>query len=295
MKKAIKMTISCSYIGEDEIIIPLEDNLDAEGIYDDEEDRFEILKSKWTEKDFSYGNVKAQDMQLVDVYTQKEADDILLAFDSQVKIPLDEEFLPARPEPLVRGDDMTKCTEFDIWCFTEDMIDPRFYSSPFSCSSDGNLYSCWIAVECDKGTVYSKDFAYFDCEDCNRTICEQDLRNGWHTQYRMVNDCTQICLSCFEKDQLENGCDVEEVINDKTIPGMFFNMSELVAKGFSPHPSFDFVLVGSGRSGYSSPDNFFEKLQAHKDFFEDKITIINYDDMAIGGLGGYVTVYTKDK
>lgn len=257
----IKLTIDY-FGGEDTIYLPLQENLDEESL-----ETFEELKAKWEGKKWGYhGNAF---VELVDNH----------------------------PENLnLDFNETTKCSKFDIWCFTSEMIDPELYSRPFDKNPDGDLYSCHFAVDCVKGDVYSKDFAYFECEECNRTICQQNPSNGWHIQYRHT-DGGMICLQCYEKDQFENGVDIDEIIKGQRLDGMFFNDSELKENGFVKLENLDGRSIGMGRVSTHSVSGFFYDLQAEKDkgTFDDKIVIISYEDMAIGGLGGSVSIWVKTK
>lgn len=66
-----------------------------------------------------------------------------------------------------------------------------------------------------------RDFRYFTCNICDRKICEQNPRNGWHIQYRVL-DNEQVCLQCYEKHIIENGIDRQK-FEEGRLPGMFFS------------------------------------------------------------------------
>ena len=42
----------------------------------------------------------------------------------------------------------------------------------------------FCSEDCEVAYLYEDDFAYFTCHRCEREICEQNPRNGWHIQYR---------------------------------------------------------------------------------------------------------------
>lgn len=264
--KVLKLIIS--YFGGDDVVyLPVEENIDDENV-----DTFKELKEKWEKVKWGYHGTA--EVKLIKV--PKKVLDTVKDFDNT-----------------------TRCTELDIWCFTDLMHDPELYSRPFDKNPQGSLFSCNFAIDCMKGEVYSKDFAYFECADCNRTICEQNPSNGWHVQYRHVDgDCgDRICLKCYEEQQFKEGVDIDDVIRKQQLPGMFFNTSDLEREGFEVVEGWDSVEVGMGRITSTEPSGVFKRLADARDqgVFKDKIVIINYESMAIGGLGGYFSIYVKPK
>jgi hypothetical protein len=282
--------LSVGYMGDDDVIyLPLEDNLDNENV-----ETFEELKQKWEKLKWGYYG-KAS----VDLISLEVAESLPSLFVNMVIGGATPE-QTAAIETLKTVDltNTSKCSEFDIWCFTDLMIDPEFYSRPFDKNPESGLYSCQFAVDCMKGDVYSKDFRYFECDQCNRTICEQNPSNGWHVQYRFIGDVEQVCLKCYEEQMFSEGVDLDDVIENKTLEGMFFNTKDLENNGFEVVEQFDHCVIGSGRfGGYIKPEHLFDRLKQAKEdgLFNDKIVIINYEDMAIGGFGGTVSVWMKNK
>lgn len=294
MRKAIRFTVG-GYGSDDTLIVPLEENLDSHKIYVDEdlseEEAFLELKAKWEAEKWGYhGN--AHSIELIEVHTQAEAD--MLKSQGVLFEDVETEYII-----VDKPDDTTECNEFyNLYCFTELMIDPEFYSRPFDTAPDGLLYSCWFAVDCMRGSVYSKDFAYFDCDCCNRTICEQNPSNGWMSQGRFYPDddsCSMICNKCFEEEMFEKGVDVSEVLRCRTIPGTFFVTSELEEKGFFEVEDMQDVLVGAGRFGSQDESVFFNLLADKEAALKDHIVVFNYESMSIGGMGGYISVWAKPK
>lgn len=264
--------------GEETILIPFDENIDDENV-----DTFEELKKKWESLKWGFhGNV------IVKLINLKP--------DPKVPGPSDEEEDAIETLKDINFDETHRCTEFDIWCFKSLMIDPEHYNRPFEKNPNGDLFSSRFAVECMEGSVYSKDFAFFECCSCGRTICQQDPSNGWYSQYRDIED-GQICLKCFEEDQSKNGVDIDEVIRTQRLKGMFFNKSELEEKKFKLLDGWDSVQIGMGRVSSTDPSSVFERLAEERDAgtFKNKIVIINYESMAIGGLGGYISIYVKRK
>lgn len=128
------------------------------------------------------------------------------------------------------------------------------------------------------------DFRYFTCIVCKRMICEQNPSNGWHIQYRYIED-EKICLQCYENNILETGHRVDEF--DDGLPGMFLTDCELTNAGFSIHPQFDDVYIHSQKHVQLIKDAALELIA------NGKKVIIKYERMAIGGLEGYITLYSK--
>lgn len=130
------------------------------------------------------------------------------------------------------------------------------------------------------------DFRYFTCEFCNRFICEQNPHNGWHVQYRIINECEQICLKCYESIMFEQGLELEQLEQGK-LPGMFFDENELIEHGFIKVIDFDYIHVCSSRDVKKVCDKGIELMSA------GYIVVINYESMAIGGLEGYISLFAK--
>jgi hypothetical protein len=293
-QKVLQFTLSPACDDEVVMLLPFIENLEEAGIddwdYETEEEALELLNTKWSDKSrWDYSERTTFTLKLIDAYTEREAEEIgrqleLFIREKAIELPM-----------LPTSDKTAKCEEFEIVCFKENMWTQEMWSRPFDNIPEDCHFSCYYAYDCHIGRIYSKDFAYFDCECCGRTICEQNPSNGWMTQFRIVNECEYICLKCYEEDLFKNGIDLDEVLRTETIPGMFFNTDDLKREGFEVFDDMDGVMVGSGRVGYSDPNNFFSRIKNKYDELKSKIVIFEYDSMSIGGLGGYVTVWAKDK
>jgi len=194
-----------------------------------------------------------------------------------------------RPEKLKK---ITQCREFDFYIYDSFAIEGNLYDTPRNLISNGAKFSCLFALDCYEGYIYSKDFGYFFCEGCQRTICKQNPRNGWHGQYRIINDCEAICASCYQKRILEKGIDINDVIENETIPGDFLEDSDLIQHGFTIDKDF---TIGYGRisTTYHSRElclDYIKKLDRQGFYIA-----IQYDSIAIGGLGGEITLWIKPK
>lgn len=129
------------------------------------------------------------------------------------------------------------------------------------------------------------DFRYFECVECQRMICEQNPRNGWHTQYRYWGedgDGEQICLRCYEKEVLENGIPREKFENEQ-LPGMFFSgdNSEPLDAGYEKEGTY---FVGDATPVCAKALELIDS--GHK-------VVVGYESMAIGGLEGTVSLFYK--
>lgn len=257
---AIKLKIGQHYENEDECTVPLFENLDEEGIYEDDypdiNDAFDKLKLKWYAQKWGYkGQVSDMELTKIRLHSWEAV--------------RDSEFL-------------------DLYIFKELALKPDFYSRPFDESPEENYFVNWFAADCYKGTIYSKDFAYFECEDCGRTICQQNPSNGWMSQMHIINDSYQVCNKCYEETTLING--INDEFDGSNIPGQFYNESDIIEAGWEK--AEDSILAGSGYSEYADPKNATNIIQKWID--AGKKVLVNYEHMAIGGLGGYISIYIKE-
>ena len=162
----------------------------------------------------------------------------------------------------------------------------QVFNTPWE-NSPEEKYFC--SFECMNEYLFGDhDFKYFDCPDCGRTICEQNPLNGWHVQYRFDNYGEQICLSCFEKEILENGISREK-FEEKTIAGMFFSHgnTEAIDQGYEEISNFQNILIKSQKT----VDEYCKKAL---ELIDQGFNVINaYESMGIGGGEGYVTMLAK--
>ena len=127
-------------------------------------------------------------------------------------------------------------------------------------------------------------FRYFDCVECDRTICEQDPKNGYHQQYRIndIEEYEQVCLQCFQDQILRYGISRDSVENGE-LSGLFFQRGKL--------DDWDKVI------DYKRIDDSETKQEVLDDIYtwmdEDYKVAIDYERMGIGCLEGYISVYRK--
>jgi hypothetical protein len=129
------------------------------------------------------------------------------------------------------------------------------------------------------------DFRFFECDGCHRWVCEQNPDNGWMTQVRNLADGeVRLCLKCYEENLYANGVDREDLENN-TLPGMFLNHSELIQNDFIEEMS-DVYIRGKEDAKRVCQRGLELMDSGH-------IVLIAYERMAIGGLEGYVSLYSK--
>jgi len=169
----------------------------------------------------------------------------------------------------------------------------ELYDSPFDKSGHEEAFHVENGEQ-DYDSCYGRltdtgygDFRYFDCEMCHRMICRQSPRNGWNVQYRILDDGEEICLRCYEEIILREGHD-RESFEDGKISGMFLNDEDLRAAEFERVRGFECFHV---------QDKLDAKrycIEAMRLIDERFIVVTNYERMAIGGIEGYVSMWTKD-
>lgn len=258
----------------------------------------EVLKISFNDSvyqddtDFVYAPI-ADNMDRLDCYKRKE---LLKQIPKLFYSRPDELKVEIVDVDIKNPDDMVLCAEnTDLWIYSESAYKVEVYHRPFDENPDTLMFAGKYSWHCYEGIIYSKDFGFFFCDICMRTICRQNPSNGWHVQYHELDEWYEVCLKCYQEKLFKEGVDIDEVLRVKELPGMFFTESELEEKGFILHPKFDGFLVGHGMRGYKNPSDFFEALEGCRDALQDCIVIISYDHMAIGGMGGYVSVWYKPK
>ena len=256
MEKAIKMTIS-HWGADDTIIVPLWENYDNEtamsGDAETDQDAFNELVEYWKDN-LDYG-ISVDDCELVEHEQEK---------------------------------DVVICDEFGIYLYkSEALFSDNMYARPFDENHENLVFACYIAMDAYKGNVYSKDFSYYNCDACGRDVCGQNPSNGYHSQVHIF-DGYVVCNKCYEESALENG--IDEEFDGETIPGQFFNDNDIEAAGWTLE--HDCLTVGHGQfGGYGEPSRVIDILRDYKD--KGIKFLVNYENMAIGGLGVTVSIYTK--
>jgi len=182
-------------------------------------------------------------------------------------------------------EDLTECHNCEQPIYKKDGIATEWYDTPFKKEPVERVFCSNFCADGYKGQIYSKDFAYFTCCECERTICEQNPLNGWHVQWRPLDEGSgeQICLACYKKRLLESGLTDEEIASG-TMHGMFFNTRDLDEAGFIEHSSHNVKNTDDAKAVSEE----LKKLKA-----EGNIVLINYDRLAIGGLEGFIEVYYR--
>ena len=258
---AIKLDIGCSYSDYETIYVPFLDNCnnisDIDIDTDTVQEAFSKLVKFWEAERWGYeGEVK--NLELIDIREVHPNIDI-------TNIVEDSEF-------------------WNFQIYKDLSYESELYDSPFDLNPNDMVFSSWFAIDCMKGTLYSKDFGYEYCEDCGRDVCVQNPSNGWHSQVHYHENGIE-CNKCYEERTLRDGINEDF---DNNIPGQFYNYTDIEAAGWVKESD---QAAGSGHSDYHNPDNAISHL---RELIESGLKVlVNYDSMAIGGMGGYFSVYTK--
>jgi hypothetical protein len=243
----LKIKIGCNYTDYDEIFIPFVENLENLNLclhdFSSTDEALEKLKELIEAGEYGfYGS--AEVLELSSLHDNKET---------------------------------ANCEELDLIIFKELAYMPNnVFSRPFDLNPEELLFSCYFAYKCYVGEVYSKDFAYYYCDGCNRYVCGQNPSNGWHSQIH-VHDGWIECNKCYEERVLSEGINSDF---DNNLPGQFFNDKDIEANGWQ--------IINDHVKGSKQVIDTVAKL-----INSGRKVLINYERMAIGGLEGYVSVYIK--
>lgn len=164
----------------------------------------------------------------------------------------------------------------------------NFYDTPWDKKPNPDVRFCsQLCENAYYGNIYSKDFAYFTCISCGRTICQQNPGNGWHIQYREVYD-ELVCLKCYQEDILKNGIPIEK-FEKGVISGMFFSFGneEVFNAGYAEVPGYVNIKI----EDQETVDRYCNKaIELIKNGYK---VVTAYESMAYGGSEGYVTMFCK--
>jgi hypothetical protein len=178
--------------------------------------------------------------------------------------------------------DIVKCAHCELPIHKADAIKSNLYDKPFDKAPNEAYFCSPFCYESMIGEIYSKDFRYFECAECNRNICEQNPSNGWMTQYRYLGD-EKICLKCYEEHLFNEGISDEDIENEN-LSGMFLDYRDLNKHGFDTDESY-YVR------GKNDVKEVFKRIRYLKK--EGKIVVIEYNSLAIGGSEGHITLWAK--
>jgi hypothetical protein len=181
--------------------------------------------------------------------------------------------------------DTVTCRHCDAEVLKEHAWRSDLYDTPWDKKPEDAWYCSGYCYDAQQGRIYSKDFNYFECDVCGRNICEQNPRNGWHTQVRGLEE-EQVCLKCYEEHIIEHGID-RGSFEDNKINGMFLETSEIEAAGYKQVEGFVYKQI----QGEEDAEPYCKKALELIDVGYTVLT--DYERMAIGGLEGYVTMYAR--
>ena len=183
-------------------------------------------------------------------------------------------------------DDWVECRECCAWVPKKCTTDIEMWDTPWEDEPTVRPI-CDICLITDRLEDEGwADFRYFTCSECGRFICRQNPSNGWHTQVRVVDECTEVCLRCYQDLILKEGVS-QQTLEQGQLPGMFFNEEELEGLGFECAESW--VFIQRQEQAKKLADKALALMK------EDKIVVIGFESMAIGGLEGYVSLYWKQR
>jgi hypothetical protein len=286
MIQVIRLQVGNDWYEEGGAIVPLKANLEkgryvtGEGVVPFE--NFAELKAHWEAQQWGYS--ETAEVFLAEVYTRAEI----------VELEKQQELFPEQPRAdyfcvedieIENEEDIVECAETEVMLFKDLAVEGHLYSTPWSKEPNKNYYLNDWALDCEIGTIYSKDFAYFDCNDCNRTICEQDPSNGWNVQYRVIDpeEYERVCTKCYEHHILNFGMN-EMICEHKQLSGLFGIQAISQEYGFKIVEPFDNYHIGDAELLIAKA----KELDAI-----GHIIIVQFDRMAIGGIEGYVTMFSK--
>lgn len=180
----------------------------------------------------------------------------------------DQLYLPGFPEPQVEP---ARVNIYEV------------YDSPFD-TEPSTVAVCGEA--CDEvfwTTDY--DFAYWECDECQRLVCQRNPSNGWHEHFRFTEDGDQICLLCYQDAILANG-HPRAAFERGSIPGMFFSGDdrEPLGAGYEKATT-EFIRGGDAAQAFCE-----QALRYIDDGYQ---VVVGYESMAIGGLEGTVSLFVK--
>lgn len=175
--------------------------------------------------------------------------------------------------------------ELGILGFKELMVEFETYDTPYSEEPEIRYYISYDGIDGLMGRIYSRDFAYFECEKCGRVICEQNPNNGYHVQFKWIEDLDgKVCNSCYEKQLLDIGSSRKKLENYE-LDGLFLDNEDLYEfEELKNIPSF----VNSENLKHVC-ELILETVKP------EEVFLIQYNALGLGGGEGYITVYKKKK
>ena len=171
------------------------------------------------------------------------------------------------------------CKRCGTTCLEDTMLVQDVYQSPWD-DKPKLEYHC--SSHCEE-RENEGDFSPITCDACGSSIVQRCTSNGWHEYFRKL-DGNLVCLKCYQEGLEKVGIDRADIVKGKA-PGMFFNRGELADKGW--HKIASYVLPGADMPRYQA--DCLAVIDAGGRI------IVEYDRMAIGGLEGYITVWSKVK
>lgn len=159
------------------------------------------------------------------------------------------------------------------------------YNTPWDESPDVEFYCCEECRDQSEDPGWS-DFFWHYCDGCYRYVCYRNPRNGWMGQFRLVNDCEELCLRCYEESVLADGQEEEDFAGDVIKGGMFFNRGnpELMDAGYE---CLKEAFIGGGGAALAY------NQEARGYIAQGYQLVTAFESMSIGGLEGSIELWGK--
>ncbi len=189
------------------------------------------------------------------------------------------------------GEELYECDGCGEDTLDGDLYTEAFYFSPFDDEErESGFRFCYPCIDQGNDNV---DGTEFYCDGCERKIASD---NGRMLYYRILNDCEQVCLKCIEEDlkaggiaAIDDDAILERLFAGDNLFGMFFNVGELEAEGWTPDPLYHDYRCGGGEETVKLG------ARAHGWHKAGRLIIVGYESLSIIGGVGYVTLFTKEK
>lgn len=180
-----------------------------------------------------------------------------------------------------------RCDESDLMIYSELAYKPsNWYSRPYDTTPTSFSFLSVDMADAKAGEHYSKDFNWYYCESCGRTICEQNPSDGYHVQGGHDEEGNFECNKCKEERMLNEGSDLNKELGEVS---KYTTQSECEEAGWTYAESF---TVGNGRfSSGISPQKVNKYL---KDKYPNSKVLIVLDELSIIGDGAECSIYIKN-
>ena len=162
------------------------------------------------------------------------------------------------------------------------------YDSPWDGPEDAKVIG-FCSEECEqehRDHAGDGSFRYQYCDRCGRNIIERCPSNGWREYFRVDGEeCEHVCMKCWQERYLKTGLRRSELRNGSELATDFYNHSELEEHGWKQHESRRFVRSRKDADALLAECRSLKKQGLN--------VLLDTQSMAIGGLEGFINIYTK--